>query len=211
MKWYQKTWVIILFLFFFAPVGIILMWLCKKKWNKNLKIILSAIFAIIFIITLCSNGNDDQKTIETKASVQATTLESTLEPTPRVTVEPTSAPTPKPTTEPTLKPTSEPTQQPTPIVAAQTSNINITSITETVSQNANATISIQAQSNTAYSIYVYYASGASTAKGLESKVTDQDGKASWTWKVGGNTTPGTYEIIISDGNQTQKTYFTVVE
>ncbi|NBD27661.1 TadE/TadG family type IV pilus assembly protein [Paenibacillus glycinis] len=51
------------------------------------------------------------------------------------------------------------------------------------------------------SIQVIYKSGHSVAKHLGDTVTDQEGLAEWTWLVSGNTTPGTWEIVVtaSDG------------
>lgn len=51
------------------------------------------------------------------------------------------------------------------------------------------------------SIQVIYKSGHSVAKHLVDTATDQEGLAEWTWLVSGNTTPGTWEIVVtaSDG------------
>ena len=45
-KWYQKTWVIVLFLIFFWPVGIFLTWKFST-WTKNTKIAVS-VAAVLF-------------------------------------------------------------------------------------------------------------------------------------------------------------------
>ncbi len=49
-KWYQKTWVIGLFLIFFAPVGIYLMYK-HTSWQKNIKLVI-AIFAALFFMAM---------------------------------------------------------------------------------------------------------------------------------------------------------------
>lgn len=47
-KWYMKTWVIILFLIFFFPVGLFLMWR-YKEWGKVTKIVITVIIALMAI------------------------------------------------------------------------------------------------------------------------------------------------------------------
>lgn len=64
MKWYQKTWVIILFLIFFFPVGLFLMWR-YSNWNKVVKGIVTGLFCIL-IITNISGGNKEIETNSTK-------------------------------------------------------------------------------------------------------------------------------------------------
>lgn len=43
-KWYTKTWVVILLLILFWPIGLFLMWRYKKDWNKVVKIIITVLF-----------------------------------------------------------------------------------------------------------------------------------------------------------------------
>lgn len=59
-----------------------------------------------------------------------------------------------------------------------------------------ATVMIEGTPNVEYRINVYYSSGASKAKGLEPKKTNAKGNVSWTWKIGTNTKPGKYKIVI---------------
>src|SRR6266851_5325478 len=47
------------------------------------------------------------------------------------------------------------------------------------------------------SIVVYYKSGPSRAKGLVPKVASSSGRVSWTWRVGSNTTPGRWPIVVT--------------
>ena len=82
---------------------------------------------------------------------------------------------------------------------------------ETVSRNELATVEFQGKPNTEYTITVYYKSGASTAEGLEPKISDASGYVSWTWKVGGRTSPGTFRIVVAGGGESKTVYFTVVE
>lgn len=85
----------------------------------------------------------------------------------------------------------------------------IVSFTETVNQGEKATVCIKGKPGAEYTITVYYKSGPATASGLEPAVADADGYVTWTWKVGGRTTPGTYEIVISGDGITQSIYFTI--
>jgi hypothetical protein len=87
--------------------------------------------------------------------------------------------------------------------------INVVSYTAQVDAGANASLTISAAPNTEYDIDVQYSSGESNAAGLENKFTDGNGNATWEWEVGTNTKPGTYSIIISGGNNTITTEFTV--
>lgn len=52
-KWYAKTWVIVLFLIFFFPVGLFLMWR-YKEWRKVTKIVITVIIAPMAIWGLFS-------------------------------------------------------------------------------------------------------------------------------------------------------------
>ncbi len=70
---------------------------------------------------------------------------------------------------------------------------------------------IKGTPNTEYSNKVYYPSGASSAAGLENKISDKDGFVSWSWKVGGKTKAGEHNIEISGGGQTLETVFTTTE
>lgn len=72
-------------------------------------------------------------------------------------------------------------------------------MTSPVSRGNNATISIKGLPNTTYDIDVKYSSGASKASGLEDKTSDSEGNVSWTFKVSSNVKVGTYEVKITDG------------
>ena len=79
------------------------------------------------------------------------------------------------------------------------SNINLVSLDSPVSKGSDVTVSIKGLPNTTYDIDVIYSSGASKASGLEDKTSDSEGNVSWTFKVSSNVKPGTYEVKISDG------------
>ena len=80
-----------------------------------------------------------------------------------------------------------------------TNNISLVSMTSPISKGSDVTVSIKGLPNTTYNIDVIYSSGASKASGLEDKTSDSDGNVSWTFKVSSNVKLGTYEVKISDG------------
>ena len=83
--------------------------------------------------------------------------------------------------------------------SAVASNINLVSLTSPISRGSDVTVSIKGLPNTTYDIDVIYSSGESKASGLEDKTSDSEGDVSWTFKVSSNVKPGTYEVKISDG------------
>lgn len=65
-KFYTQTWFMWLMLIFFAPVGIFLMWKFNDKMKKDIKIILTIVFAIFFLIS----WSGDETTTDSKNSVR---------------------------------------------------------------------------------------------------------------------------------------------
>lgn len=65
----------------------------------------------------------------------------------------------------------------------QTYGIEVVSLTSPISRGAQASITIKTAPNVQCSITVYYKSGASKAKGLEPKNSDENGNCTWSWKV----------------------------
>ena len=53
-KWYQKTWFMWVMLIFFLPIGLFLMWK-YSAYSKKAKIIITAIFALLFIVSMSGN------------------------------------------------------------------------------------------------------------------------------------------------------------
>jgi hypothetical protein len=76
-------------------------------------------------------------------------------------------------------------------------SLGIASLTSPVKPGATASLTAQTIPGAACTIKVYTKSGTSSAKGLVPKVADGSGRVSWTWKVGPNTTPGTWRIVIT--------------
>lgn len=109
---------------------------------------------------------------------------------------------------PTQPPESQPEEE---TQAPSQEEIRVLAWPETVGQNETATVTIQGLPNTTYSITVHYKSGPSAAEGLEDKTSDGSGQVSWSWKVGGRTSPGTFNITVSGGGETLTLPFTVTE
>lgn len=80
-----------------------------------------------------------------------------------------------------------------------------------IARDSGATFAFMGQPNTLYSITVYVKSGASGAKGLEPKYSDETGYVSWSWWVGSSATPGTYKIVIVSDNMKHILEYTITE
>lgn len=96
MKFYQKTWFIVLSLFFFAPLGLFLMWRYKPTWGKLTKGVLTGFFCIWFIGMLIGTFSDTPaepaSDIPVQSEVQAGTTAQpfTVSVTEKTTAEPTT-------------------------------------------------------------------------------------------------------------------------
>lgn len=83
--------------------------------------------------------------------------------------------------------------------------ISLISITSPISAGSTASITVQGEPDTDYSITVMYSSGPSSADGLETKTSDSDGMVSWSWKIGTRTKEGTCRISVSGGGKSFST------
>ena len=144
------------------------------------------------------------KSTSASLSTTATTLKPTTTTKPATTTTSTSQ-----TTATTTKRST--TTKRTTITAAPSSGITLVDITSPAPRNSFATIRIKGKPNTEYSIRVYYSTTASTADGLENKISDADGYVSWTWKIGGRTKPGSHRIKITGGGETFETSIVTTE
>ncbi len=82
--------------------------------------------------------------------------------------------------------------------------VSLVHISSPVAPFADATIQIKTAPGAACTITVAYKSGPSRAKGLVPKTADRSGFVEWQWRVGSNTTPGQWPIVVTceqDGNQ----------
>ena len=78
-----------------------------------------------------------------------------------------------------------------------------------VSRNQNATLTAKTSPNVPCSITVHTKSGTSSAQGLNPKSADANGMVSWTWRIGPNTTLGTWRIDVTCNGVTKSTTYTV--
>ena len=113
---------------------------------------------------------------------------STLEP---LATEAPLAATPEPIDGATPEPAVNPTDQPAELV------VKITSHTASVNRNSTASVTIKTAARPMCLIVVTYNSGPSSAAGLGDKAASTTGVVSWSWKVGGRTSTGTYPIDIT--------------
>ena len=75
--------------------------------------------------------------------------------------------------------------------------ITLISVTSPAAPFTDATLTISTSPGANCSIVVHYKSGPSRAKGLISKLANSSGRVSWTWRVGSNTTPGRWPIVVT--------------
>ena len=99
-----------------------------------------------------------------------------------------------------------------PVVENPNGEILITDCTYTVHRNKKASITIKGEPNTEYVCKVKYQSGYSSAKGTGVAVTDSNGYATWTWRIGAQTSTTFKPVITITGNgQTVTTEITILE
>ena len=145
---------------------------------------LALVLLTALLLTSCRTGD-----LITYYSEEETTQEATTEVT---TVEITTS---KPTT-------TAPTELPIGSLA-------LLEMTETVAAGKKASVTVKGLPNTEYSITVTYSS-VSEAKGLENKLSDENGAVSWSWRVGNKTKPGKYKIEIQCSTEKITLYFNVI-
>jgi hypothetical protein len=78
--------------------------------------------------------------------------------------------------------------------------ISVVSLTSPVAPFTDATLQIQTTPGASCSVTVLYKSGPSRAKGLYPQTADGKGQITWRWRVGSNTTPGRWPIVVRCGN-----------
>ena len=82
-------------------------------------------------------------------------------------------------------------------IADAAPRVRFTKLTSPVYRGNNATATVSTTRGASCSITVNYRSGRSSAKGLARKTASSNGVASWTWKVGTNTTPGRASVRVA--------------
>jgi len=97
-----------------------------------------------------------------------------------------------------VEPTPEPDLTAEPGLAAE-SGLPLAWVTFTspVNRGAFATAAVRTVARARCSISVEYKSGPSSAAGLGGKTASSSGAASWTWRVGTGTSPGSWPVTVS--------------
>lgn len=75
--------------------------------------------------------------------------------------------------------------------------ISVLKLTSPIKRGAVATLTVKTTPGANCTITVKYKSGPSHAAGLDPQAAQGDGTATWSWKVGTSTTPGTWSIIVT--------------
>jgi micrococcal nuclease len=75
--------------------------------------------------------------------------------------------------------------------------LSVVSLSSPVQPFTDATIQARTAPGAHCEITVTYQSGPSVAKGLVPKQADSRGDIAWRWRVGSDTTPGTWPIIVA--------------
>ncbi len=171
------------------------------------------------VLVSCGDKIDIQGGTTTKSSVSAeptleTTMTGTAEETANTatteaTSETVAADIGKATSSETASPETTASESAGTVESREPTGISLDYLTTPIKINAKATVRIKGKPDTEYKISVFYSSAASTAKGLEAKISDGGGMVSWTWKVGARTKEGDFKIVISGGGETFTTYFRV--
>jgi hypothetical protein len=197
-------WLVIAAAIVFFPVTVVIL-IVRTKWSRRTKAILSGVW-VVFVIVVGITGAGSSSPTPNGQSSALTSPGANSEPSQTAAGPSANAgatPTPRATPSPT-----PPAPTPTPPAPSQTV-VNFLNAPLTVKRGANATLQVLTAANTSCSIEVDYKSGASTAAGLVTKNSDGAGNVSWTWKVGANTTPGSWPITVTCGDGSAHTQITV--
>lgn len=192
-------WLVIVAAILFFPITVVIL-IVRTKWSGRTKAILSGAW-IVFVMVVgitAGAGSSSPNPVAQSSVLTSPTSPSDVAASPS----PSAAATPSPTSSPT-----PPAPSPTPTVAQTV--VKFLNAPLTVHQGSNATLQVKTSPNTSCSIEVDYKSGASTAAGLVTKNSDGSGNVSWTWKVGANTTPGSWPITVTCGNGSAQTQINV--
>lgn len=80
--------------------------------------------------------------------------------------------------------------------------LTIVSLTTPLEAGKKATLVARGKAGEKYDISVRYASGESTAQGLEPQVADEEGLLQWTFRVASRVVAGEYPVTVSGGGET---------
>ncbi|WEG12230.1 thermonuclease family protein [Pullulanibacillus sp. KACC 23026] len=93
--------------------------------------------------------------------------------------------------------------------SSASSSTSVTGTTLNVKHGQYASVTVKTKHGAKGTIEVDYKSGPSHASGLGAKTANSSGMISWKWRVGTNTTPGKYPVIIRVNGSTIKKTLTV--
>jgi hypothetical protein len=199
-------WLVVVAAILFFPITVVVL-IVRTQWSGRAKAILSGVWVVFVIaVGIGSAGSSSQtpglqSSVLTSPGATASPSEMAASPSATAAATPTSDAVPSPTP-------SAPSPTPTPPAPAQTV-VKFLNAPLTVHRGSNATLQVTTTANTSCSIEVDYKSGRSTAAGLVTKNSDGAGNVSWTWKVGANTTPGSWPITVTCGDGSAQTHITV--
>ena len=84
-KFYQKNWFVYTWLILFPPIGIILLWMFHRTKDMEKKVVITAVFAVWFVVLMASSGgfsqgvNDGIDKATNSAAQEQPTVQSTQE------------------------------------------------------------------------------------------------------------------------------------
>ena len=198
-------WLVILAAILFFEITVLIL-IARTNWSSRTKAILSGVWVVFLIGAGVSGASSSgpssvaRSPNQTSSTEQAGLSQAAPSPSANLPVTPTPA-TPSPTPR---------AASPAPIqVAPVQTVVTFVNAPITAARGLNATLQAKTAPNTSCSIVVEYKSGPSKAAGLVAKTSDGAGNVAWTWIVGGNTTPGTWPIIVTCGNGSAQTSINV--
>ena len=125
--WYRRSWVVVVVLIVFFPVGLVLMWM--SGWKMPTKVVVSTVFVALVIVSVATSKPSTKTTqaVAATSNAQAPTttrpkpVTTTTKSPPSTTIPPTTVP---PTTGPPA--TSPPTTPPPPPLVADLTGMGAT-------------------------------------------------------------------------------------
>lgn len=87
--------------------------------------------------------------------------------------------------------------------------ITLLNVKTPVKRGEYGSLSIQGVPNTNYTAAATYVNSSGTTTAYVARRSGDDGMVSWTWKVKGDTLPGTYRIVVSGGGKMITAAYTV--
>jgi competence protein ComEC len=146
-----------------------------------------------------------QKSSESRAPPQKQATPTKLpRPSPSAMARPTRRPTSVSSKPAIPRASATPLAISSPLTRAAGLPLDVVSLTSPATRNSYATLTIQTLPGAECSITVLYKSGPSKAVGLGPKIADAQGRVSWRWSVGSNTTPGTWKILVTSTLNNQR-------